>query len=93
MRKILAYLSVNWVFLFYLTYGKYGWDVGEPVSYLTGLSVDLIAMMGLFQANSALTTQKEKDKQLIETVTNLKANERMAKWRVAYLTRKLTTSS
>lgn len=48
MRKILAYLSVNWVFLFYLTYGKYGWDVGEPVSYLTGLSVDLIAMMGLF---------------------------------------------
>jgi len=51
-------MSVNWVFLFYLTYAKYGWDVGEPVSYLTGLGVDLLAMMGLFEANRALSTQR-----------------------------------
>jgi len=28
MKRIIAMMSVNWVFLYYLTYGKYGWDVG-----------------------------------------------------------------
>lgn len=58
MKRILTLMSTNWVFLFYLTYGKYGWDVGEPVSYLTGLGVDLTAMMGLFESNQALISQK-----------------------------------
>ena len=89
MTRIITFLSVNWVFLFYLTYGRYGWDVGQPVSYLTGLAVDLMAMIGLFEANSALISQREKDKQLIETIINMKANERMAKWRIAYLCRKV----
>jgi len=43
-------MSLNWVFLFALTYGGYGWDVGEPLSYLVGASVDVVAMMGLFEA-------------------------------------------
>lgn len=89
MTRIITFLSVNWVFLFYLTYGRYGWDVGQPVSYLTGLAVDLMAMIGLFEANSALISQREKDKQLIETIINMRANERMAKWRIAYLCRKV----
>ena len=41
-------MGLNWAFLFGITYGKYGWDVGEPVSYLTGLGVDLLAMGGIF---------------------------------------------
>lgn len=32
-------MILNWIFLFGVTYGKYGWDVGEPISYLTGLTV------------------------------------------------------
>lgn len=48
MTQILALLSANGIFLFYLTYGYRGWDFGEPVSYLTGLMVDLVAMMGFF---------------------------------------------
>lgn len=58
MKKIISLMSANWIVLFYLTYAKYGWDVGEPISYLTNLGVDLIAMMGLFEANRALTYQK-----------------------------------
>lgn len=74
MTRIITFLSINWVFLFYLTYAKYGWDVGEPVSYLTGLAVDLTAMMGLFEANSALISQREKDRKLIESLINLDAH-------------------
>jgi hypothetical protein len=48
-----------------------------------------MAMIGLFEANSALISQREKDKQLIETIINMRANERMAKWRIAYLCRKV----
>jgi hypothetical protein len=46
--RMAALMSLNWAFLFGITYGKYGWDVGEPVSYLTGLGVELLAMGGIF---------------------------------------------
>jgi|LakMenEpi03Aug12_release.lakeMendotaPanAssembly.Ray.scaffolds.fasta_scaffold463660_1 hypothetical protein len=55
MKRIVAMMSINWIFLFYLTYGKYGWDVGEPVSYLSGLGIDLAAIAGIFETNSALS--------------------------------------
>lgn len=67
-------MSVNWVFLFYLTYAKYGWDVGEPVSYLTGLGVDLAAITGLFEANNALSKHREDSKKVIEETLNFNAN-------------------
>ncbi len=51
MANLIALMSVNWVFLFGITYGAYGWDVGEPLSYLTLLAVELIAMLGIFSAN------------------------------------------
>ena len=89
MKIIVALMSVNWGFLFVLTYcGFGGWNVGEPVSYLTNLGVDLVAMLGLFESNRFFTDQKEADKNAIEQVVNLPANENMAKWRVAYLIRK-----
>lgn len=52
--NLVALMTVNWGFLFAVTYGKYGWDVGEPLSYLTSLTVDLIAMMGFFKAEESL---------------------------------------
>ena len=45
-------MSTNWIFLFAVTYGKYGWDVGQPLSYLTDLGVDLTAMLGIFKMES-----------------------------------------
>lgn len=54
MSKIMLLMTTNWAFLFAITYGKYGWDVGEPISYLTDLGVDLAAMLGIFQVDSVL---------------------------------------
>jgi hypothetical protein len=39
MANLIALMTVNWGFLFGVTYGAYGWDVGEPLSYLTVLGV------------------------------------------------------
>jgi hypothetical protein len=52
--RMLALMSINWAFLFGVTYGKYGWDVGEPISYLTALGVDLVAMAGIFNLEEEL---------------------------------------
>ncbi len=49
MKKMVGLMSLNWVFLFAVTYGKYGWDVGEPLSFLTNMGVELAAMMGYFE--------------------------------------------
>lgn len=54
MTNLIALMSLNWMFLFGVTYGAYGWDVGEPLSYLTALSVELIGMMGIFSMNDAI---------------------------------------
>ena len=43
-----ALMSGNFIFLFAVTYGGYGWDVGEPLSYLTAVGVDLLALLGWF---------------------------------------------
>lgn len=51
---MLGLMSLNWGFLFAVTYGKYGWDVGEPLSYLTSIGVDLLALLGLFNLNNSL---------------------------------------
>lgn len=51
---MLALMGLNWAFLFAITYGKYGWDVGEPVSYLSALGVDLAAMAGFFDLEKQL---------------------------------------
>jgi hypothetical protein len=54
MANLIALMTANWIFLFGVTYGKYGWDVGEPLSYLTVLGVELIAMMGIFSMNDVI---------------------------------------
>ena len=48
--KVLMALSIGqFVGLFYITYGLWGWDVGEPVSYLIALTVDLWLVIMLLQ--------------------------------------------
>ena len=88
MTKILALMSVNWVFLYGITYFKYGWDVGEPVSYLTTLGVDLAAMIGYFESEKALQDQMLRDKSMIISKVNMETELRMAQWRLSYFSRK-----
>ena len=71
MVKILGLMSTNWLVLFAITYGKYGWDVGEPIAYLTSLGVDLVAMIGYFESERALEMQMIHDKQMIMSKTNM----------------------
>ena len=54
MANLIALMSLNWVVLFGVTYGAYGWDVGEPISYLTLLAVELLAMLGIFSMNDVV---------------------------------------
>ncbi len=49
MKKITLLMSANWMMLFGITFGLYGWDVGEPVSYLTAAGVDLLALGGIYE--------------------------------------------
>jgi hypothetical protein len=44
-RVLLGLEGAQFLGLFYITYGLYGWDVGEPVSYLLTLSVELVALL------------------------------------------------
>ena len=48
INKMSVIMGTNWIFLYIITFGYYGWDVGEPISYLTAVGVDLFAMLGLF---------------------------------------------
>lgn len=61
MANVIAMMTFNWVILFAITYGKYGWNMGEPISYLTGLGVDLLAMMGIFSLNDQLYKISKED--------------------------------
>ena len=63
---------MQWVFLFAVTYGKYGWDVGEPLSYLSSLGVDLIAMMGIFELENAIQTRLKDGHRLMSSVLNFR---------------------
>lgn len=71
MANLVALMSVNWIFLFGVTYGGYGWDVGEPLSYLTNLAVDLIAMLGIFNMDQVIEKTGKQDFQNIALRMNL----------------------
>ncbi len=49
VKKMTLIMASNWVFLYAVTFGYYGWDVGEPISYLTGVGVDLLALLRVFE--------------------------------------------
>lgn len=73
MMKLTGLLIVNFGAMAYITYGKYGWDVGEPVSYLSSLFVDLLAMVGLFNLNQKLESDAKLEFSRICSINNLQA--------------------
>ena len=88
-RLIIALKILNFGWLFALTYGKYGWDVGEPVAYLTALSVDLVAMLGLFRADDAVENLGQTDYAEYLALGNVESRRRMLEWKLGYLWKKL----
>ena len=54
VNKMSILMGTNWIFLYVITFGYYGWDVGEPISYLTAVGVDLLAMLGWFDLEKKL---------------------------------------
>ena len=88
--KRISLMTVQWIFLFAVTYGKYGWDVGEPLSYLSSLGVDLTAMLGIFQLEANLQKNLEDNHQFMSAMLNLPSMYRMTQWRISYFKRKLS---
>ena len=54
VNKMSLLMGTNWVFLYIITFGYYGWDVGEPISYLTAVGVDLLAMLRWYDLEQRL---------------------------------------
>lgn len=73
MVNVIAVMTFNWAVLFAITYGKYGWNMGEPISYLTSLGVDLLAMMGIFSLNDQLYKVSKEDWNQITLRMNLQS--------------------
>ena len=84
MANLIFFMSLNWVFLFGITYGGYGWDVGEPLSYLTLLTVELIAMLGIFSMDDDVESKGKEDWKNIATRMNLESLLRTREYLIAY---------
>ncbi len=84
MANLIALMSVNWFFLFGVTYGGYSWNVGEPLSYLTMLGVDLVAMLGIFEMNNEVENTGKADWRAIVNRMNLKSLLRNREFLIAY---------
>lgn len=54
VKKMSLAMGANWIFLFVITFGMYGWDVGEPISYLTSAGVDLLALLKYYDLEQKL---------------------------------------
>lgn len=82
--RMIAIMAANWSLLFAITYGKYGWDVGEPVSYLTSLGVDLAAMAGFFDLEKQLQAKLAEEQGRWWGVLNIEAQKRAQAWLLSY---------
>lgn len=87
MANVIALMAVNWGVLFAITYGKYGWNVGQPLSYLTSLGVDLLAMMGIFSVNEQLEKVAKQDWNQVVLRMNLESLLRTRQFLIAYTKR------
>jgi hypothetical protein len=82
--RIAAIMALNWAFLFAITYGKYGWDVGEPVSYLSALGVDLAAMGGVFDLEKQMELKMAEEEGRWWGMLNIDAQKRAQAWLLSY---------
>ena len=89
VNKMSILMGANWVFLYVITFGYYGWDVGEPISYLSAVGVDLLAMLGWFDLEKRLIEEFEVNEGKYIGFLNLMAQKRNQKWVHCYLRRQI----
>jgi hypothetical protein len=89
IKGIITLMTLNWAFLFAVTYGKYGWDVGEPLSYLTNIGVDLLAMLGIFSVKEKVEQLAVQDTWSYKALKNVNSQAQLARWRYEYFRKRL----
>lgn len=87
VNKMSLLMGANWVFLYVVTFGYYGWDVGEPLSYLSAVGVDLLAFLKWYNLE-----QKVEEEVMVREgkqigLLNLSAQKRWHRWIHCYLRR------
>jgi hypothetical protein len=84
-------MGIQWVCLFGITFGLYGWDVGEPISYLSGLIVDLALFLGYMGMEERYIKRYENTRAdfLKDKVTDVEAYFRHLHWRTMYIKKKM----
>ncbi len=82
-------MASNWVFLYAVTFGYYGWDVGEPISYLTGVGVDLLALLRVFELEDRIQSEIAMNEGRWMGLLNLYSHKNRQRWLHRYLRRQI----
>jgi len=77
-------MGTNWVFLYVITFGYYGWDVGEPLAYLSAVGVDLFALLKWYNLDQRVEEEVmiQEGKQI--GLLNLAAQKRWQRWNLCF---------
>lgn len=90
-RIMITAMAVQWVFLFVITFGVYGWDTGEPLSYLSGLTVDLALFLGYLGMEERYVKRFDQARAdfFKDKITDVEAYFRHLHWRTMYIKKKM----
>lgn len=87
VKKMTLLMGANWVFLYVVTFGYYGWDVGEPISYLSAVGVDLLALLRVFELEERINYELGFNEGRWMGLLNLLAHKNRQRWLHRYLRR------
>mgnify|MGYP000904790057 FL=1 len=88
VKKLTLAMGANWIFLYVITFGYYGWDVGEPVSYIETSVFELLALLRYFDLEKKLHEEVAVNEGRWMGLLNLPAH-RMQRWVQCYLRRQI----
>lgn len=89
VKKASLLMGANWVFLYGITFGLYGWDVGEPISYLTSAGVDLLALLKYFDLEKRMGYEQAVNEGKWMGLLNLATQRRQQRWLHCHLRRQI----
>lgn len=89
VKKMTLLMGSNWIFLYAVTFGFYGWDVGEPISYLTTVGVDLLALLRVFDLEERIENEIAITEGRWMGLLNLYALKNKQRWVHRYLRRQI----
>lgn len=89
VKKMTLLMGANWAFLYVITFGYYGWDVGEPISYLSAVGVDLLAMLKVFELDERIKLEVGYNEGRWMGLLNLAAHKNRQRWLHRYIRRQI----